>query len=272
MKRKIAILATLITFISLSSLYAQTEAENKDLTDITVGVNRNDVTASINGKVFQAIPINYQKISIAQGAGTTIGDGSVMVRYLGRENDEYVLEANNENNAFCGTQKIYLPSDDLYVCMDKNYIFKLDEDQSNEKMIVFSLSLSDSKEAQGGGESLTNDSGKFKVVSIAQGQNVVDCQEDMNCFSEKFKQCQQAKISTAAMGMVYNYEISGLNKDGACLITTKYFKCPNPAWDNKEMTCIYDTTKDFQAAASEVMTNIFTHCEGPLKKAMIGEE
>jgi hypothetical protein len=117
-----------------------------------------------------------------------------------------------------------------------------------------------------------NKIGEINVKIEADVESDADC-SDMNCFAEKFASCESAKITYQLMdSLSYHYEILGL-KDGKCEIMSKYPDNPNPDWEDEEMVCLYDNSKDFETATSEVIEsfNTETHlgsCGGKLYELM----
>ncbi len=79
------------------------------------------------------------------------------------------------------------------------------------------------------------------------------------CFEEKFTACEPETLDmTFFEGLVYRYEIIGPNQ-GKCEIKNLYPEHPEEAWSNKEMTCLYDNTVDFDLAIET-----FSGCQGEL--------
>ncbi len=90
---------------------------------------------------------------------------------------------------------------------------------------------------------------------------------DQECFEEAFKNCEYGATLTSKLldTITYKYEIVGETTSGTCNIMSKYLDNPNPAWENVEMTCTYDRTKDFNTAVQDM-----SRCAGALYNLMMG--
>ncbi|MGV8141848.1 MAG: hypothetical protein ACP5NW_05395 [Candidatus Woesearchaeota archaeon] len=93
--------------------------------------------------------------------------------------------------------------------------------------------------------------------------------EEYSCFNEYFSRCERAK-ATNTIGLLenlsYYYEILG-PKEGLCEVKSKFIQNPNPEWIDKEMTCLYNNTMDFETAVTYM-----DKCEGPLYTMITQEE
>jgi len=91
----------------------------------------------------------------------------------------------------------------------------------------------------------------------------------MDCFNEKFRNCEQANVSTTlTSSVVYYYEIIG-PVEGLCQIKSRSITNPNPEWVGKEMYCNYDNTNDFTNETSKIINSFITdsplgNCSGEL--------
>jgi len=104
------------------------------------------------------------------------------------------------------------------------------------------------------GEMQTNISADVEVTSSCGG---------MDCFKQKFTECRPATVTSKLTDtIIYYYEIIG-PKDGLCEVKSKFTVNPNPEWVNKEMTCDYDNSIDFDKAIQDTTT-----CQGPLYTLM----
>ena len=103
-----------------------------------------------------------------------------------------------------------------------------------------------------------------KGAFIKEGTGTAAC-ADINCLKEKFKNCQKAAVtSELAENIVYYFEILGA-KDGLCEVKLKSTANPNPELIGKEMTCRYDSSKEFETAIQDISS-----CQGALHKSMTG--
>ena len=101
-----------------------------------------------------------------------------------------------------------------------------------------------------------------KGTSIKAGTSTAAC-ADINCLKEKFKKCEKASVtSELAENTAYYFEILGA-KDGLCEVKLKATANPNPDLLGKEMTCKYDSNKEFETAIQDISS-----CQGQLYKSM----
>lgn len=111
------------------------------------------------------------------------------------------------------------------------------------------------------------ESGAGEEINTSDETDLVDLE-----FEEKFRLCQPAtttySIDLGELGGIvsYYYEIIG-PEDGYCKVKSKYTKNPNPDWVNKEMTCLYDNSKDLDTAVTDM-----SRCTGELYTLMTGLE
>lgn len=90
----------------------------------------------------------------------------------------------------------------------------------------------------------------------------IDC-GGMDCFEEKFRQCEPATVNLELMqNVAYKYEIIG-PEEGSCEVKSQFIKNPNPEWIGKKMTCLYDNTQPFDKAVQDR-----SRCQGPLHTLM----
>jgi len=83
-------------------------------------------------------------------------------------------------------------------------------------------------------------------------------------FKQKFRTCQPTTSEYRLSDrMVYFLEILG-PKDNLCQVRSKFTVNPNPAWVNKEMTCEYDNSLDYETAVQDM-----SKCSGELYNLMI---
>ena len=95
------------------------------------------------------------------------------------------------------------------------------------------------------------------------GLTLYDEDIGMDCFEEKFAECKPATVTLKLMdNLIYYYEIID-SKDGLCEVKSKFTANPNPDWVEKEMTCKYDSTNDFETAVQDM-----SKCQGPLYTLM----
>ena len=91
----------------------------------------------------------------------------------------------------------------------------------------------------------------------------VSTDEGYEVFKQKFTNCQVAtseyKISDT---LIYYLEILG-PKDERCQVKSKFTANPNPNWINKEMTCEYDNSLDYETAVQDM-----SKCSGELYTLM----
>lgn len=79
-----------------------------------------------------------------------------------------------------------------------------------------------------------------------------------DCFAQKFKVCEPADGTATTNGNTYFSQIIG-PRNGGCQVNSKVQSHPNPQWIGKEMSCIYDNTKEFNVAVQDM-----SRCEGEL--------
>jgi len=111
---------------------------------------------------------------------------------------------------------------------------------------------------------------KIKADITADVTQTVNC-GDESCFEKKFATCQPATLTadTGALGAVA-YTIKGAVA-GGCKMSMKYTASPNPAWTNKEMTCVYDNKLGFQTAVEKTFEGVISGsvvCDGALYSAL----
>jgi hypothetical protein len=91
------------------------------------------------------------------------------------------------------------------------------------------------------------------------------------CFEKKFKLCQPATFTTTAEGLgSVRYTILTKTNTG-CSLTFRYLEVPNPAWKNKDLTCIYDTTLSFEEAYQKTFESAIA-AENPTCSGQLYEE
>lgn len=106
---------------------------------------------------------------------------------------------------------------------------------------------------------------KTNIKIKADIAQTVDCGSE-NCFQQKFTTCEPATLKSDAGFASVDYKIIG-PAAGGCAMTFMYTKNPNPAWMNKEMTCTFDNTIDFQKSVANVFSGVIEGkvvCTGPL--------
>jgi len=109
------------------------------------------------------------------------------------------------------------------------------------------------------GEYYSNESGVSINVTIEADLEVNSSCGGMECFEQKFSECAPATLSSKLTeNLIYFYEIIGL-KNGLCEVKSKFIANPNPEWVDKEMTCLYDNTLDFETAVQNM-----ENCQGAL--------
>jgi hypothetical protein len=97
------------------------------------------------------------------------------------------------------------------------------------------------------------------------------------CFNSEFKNCTPASFdySVQSLGSI-NYQImSGNITSGGCYVTLTYLKDPNPSWENKPMTCIFNNKVPVRQSASDVFNDLLAghntySCTGPLVSVIQG--
>jgi len=91
-------------------------------------------------------------------------------------------------------------------------------------------------------------------------ENVSNC-GGIDCFKDEFANCNPGSNLTTSLGglnITYYYQIIGLY-DEYCQVISKFIENPNPAWENKEMSCLYDNSLDFEKSILDT-----SHCQGEL--------
>lgn len=102
-----------------------------------------------------------------------------------------------------------------------------------------------------------------KIKIEATVTNVTDC-GSQDCFNKKFAACQPAKVkSTIFSNATYEYEIVG-TQPPYCKVVSQFTANPNPAWVGKTMTCLYDSSKPFKTAVTDM-----SRCSGALYNLMV---
>lgn len=86
----------------------------------------------------------------------------------------------------------------------------------------------------------------------------VDCGSDQSCFEGYFATCSPAFFEADIGIASYYYEITGLQGE-LCAVDSHFTNNPNPDYLEKEMTCLYDNSLDFEDAIQDMST-----CEGEL--------
>lgn len=111
----------------------------------------------------------------------------------------------------------------------------------------------------------TSDDGKSSITPVVV---TVNC-GSADCLKKQFTQCQPAtgKISAGQLGET-QYEIIGL-VNHKCQMKTTFISSPLPGASGKQMTCLYDNAKSFEAANQEVTDRLLemhdkTGCSGAL--------
>jgi len=110
-------------------------------------------------------------------------------------------------------------------------------------------------------EENNQDSEEEEEITVVGG--ITNCNSNIDCFYEKFKNCEKAILTLKILdNLEYYYEILG--PEGClCKVKSMYTKMPNPDWLNKEMICLYDYSKDFEDVAQDN-----SNCSGPLYELM----
>jgi hypothetical protein len=96
----------------------------------------------------------------------------------------------------------------------------------------------------------------------------------MDCFNEKFRNCEKANVTTTlTSSVIYYYEIIG-PADGFCQIKSISIANPNSDWVGKEMDCNYNNSNDFINETSEILNSFITasplgNCTGELYTLII---
>ncbi len=99
----------------------------------------------------------------------------------------------------------------------------------------------------------------------ANPEVITDC-GDIDCFKEQFSECKSSKVTYVLTNTItYYYEILG-PKDDFCNVKSWFINNPNPEYIDKEMTCQYDNSLDFDTAVSDL-----SRCEGPLYYLLRGQ-
>ena len=117
-------------------------------------------------------------------------------------------------------------------------------------------------------EETGEDIGNLKINISGKVETITECQGD-DCFEDKFRGCQPTRYAAKVTNqLIYYYEIIG-PQNNLCKIKSKFLKNPNPNWENKEMICLYDNTKVFEAASQEIHASINSEnelgsCQGEL--------
>ena len=110
------------------------------------------------------------------------------------------------------------------------------------------------------------------TVATPAAATPVDC-GDENCFAKNFAACESATLTASISFASFSYRILGPKTHG-CQMTVKYAKNPNPAWVNKEMTCVFDNTISLKASVEKALNEIVAGtlvCEGPLYSLLKGQ-
>ena len=95
---------------------------------------------------------------------------------------------------------------------------------------------------------------------------IVKCQDE-KCFKEKFANCEPATFTYNFLPWaVVDYEIIGL-EGKFCKMKSIYTEISNPEWEDKEIVCLFDNSKDWNF---EVFQNI-DKCKGPLYEIILRE-
>ena len=115
--------------------------------------------------------------------------------------------------------------------------------------------------------SFQGDVGGSKVSADIKADvtDTVNCGSE-DCFTQKFKDCKSATLTSDAGFGSINYKIIGPAADG-CKMTVKYPINPNPVWVNKEMTCTFNNKISLQDSVEKVFNGVMDGsvvCEGPL--------
>jgi len=139
------------------------------------------------------------------------------------------------------------------------FFFTSQKDKADSEIIHRSVDRTDDLTDTEG-----NTVGEINTKIEADIEVTSDC-GGMDCFKEKFAGCKPATVTSKLMdNLIYYYEIIG-PKDGLCEVKSKFTANPNPEWIGKEMTCKYDSTKDFETAVQDMSS-----CQGPLYTLMTG--
>lgn len=107
---------------------------------------------------------------------------------------------------------------------------------------------------------------KDKTKEKVSNANAENC-ADISCFEEKFAKCEPAKLDYINPFASVYYEIYG-PEDNGCRMLFRYTRNPNPAWENKDITCTWDNKINFQESIEKTFNNlrpgVNASCEGPL--------
>lgn len=131
-----------------------------------------------------------------------------------------------------------------------------------DKSVTSVTTMSTKTTAKGGGFSTK--------VSMSGPVIKVESCGTPGCFDANYKSCSPATIDiNAGIGAV-QYQIYG-PKRGGCEMRFRYTASPNPAWENKDMTCIFNNKLDLNSAAEEMFNSLSSPkhaCTGPLASVL----
>jgi hypothetical protein len=125
-------------------------------------------------------------------------------------------------------------------------------------MIIITLALVGCETEVPISKQVTGESVDKVQANKAQVGKVQTC-EDLECFQEKFRKCEQAMLQSELLeNLIYYYEIIG-QQESKCAVKSRFIENPNPEWVGPEMVCGYDSSLDFSAAVED-----FSNCQGEL--------
>lgn len=134
---------------------------------------------------------------------------------------------------------------------------------NSEEKIVTIREFDETREVQADGIDLN-------VRIKAEVKETVNC-GDPDCFDQKFVVCEPATLDFDMGFVATHYEILEPS-DGGCKTIMRYTKNPNPEWLNKDMTCIFDNSKNINNAVEDILDRLINNgiasCEGPLAEVL----
>jgi hypothetical protein len=173
--------------------------------------------------------------------------------------DSQLVSTNNTSSGGVGDETLQILSELRTLILDED-IFT---DEAFKNLKDFSMEIQEQPIGRNNPFSLVGSDGEY--VAVGMNPRVVEC-EDEACFKNNFVNCSPAKIDLQTEGIsglvgqevVYQYEIVGLKND-FCEVKSRFIKNPNQDWLGKEMSCQYDSSKDFDIAVKDM-----NRCEGEL--------
>lgn len=115
------------------------------------------------------------------------------------------------------------------------------------------------------------DSFQFLALSANETSTISSssCNEEA-CFSESFKTCESATMSSDLDFAAVSYSILGETNEG-CEVEMVYTKNPNPTWVDQQIVCTLDANVDFLPAWQkefEAAVQGKGNCTGPLTEIL----